>query len=180
MGSDKFSQDQDIIERYSYVKPGKPLIYLWIIGVTIFCFFIEGYIFDIYSFLGLIISTPGVIFFIFMMYIAFTGAAKLEIDGESIRKSLLGWDVIRISWTDAKVIQSFPFPVQGVGLLHYYRVVSKNKFLFFGIIAFSDESEALPGNLSLIAKRYGIPIEQRFSQFGKLEKVDVIRFIRFK
>ncbi|KOR44578.1 hypothetical protein ADT25_10640 [Xanthomonas oryzae] len=135
MDLDKVSQDQYAIDTYRYVQPGKPLIYLWIAAVIPLYFLLEFYIFKNHSLWGIVFSIPGFLFFFFMMYACFTGAAKLEIDNESVRRSLLGWNIISILWQDAKVIQSFPFPVRGGGLVHNYRFVSKSSFLFFGIIS---------------------------------------------
>ena len=54
-------------------------------------------------------------------------------------------------------------------------MLSKSQFLLFGLISILDEAEMLAPKFNLIAKRFGIPLEQRPSQYGKFERVDAIR-----
>lgn len=176
MGLSNATQDRKATDVLNYTRPAKPLAYVWVGGVTPFVSWIEIHVYNNSSFFQFLISIPVFAFFIYLFLVAFLIASKLEIDKECVRRSLLGRSIICLPWRNVKVIQAFYIHRQGVGLVGGYRIISKTKFLMFGLIYFVDEAEVLAPKLNLIAKRFDIPLEQRPDLYGDFESVDAIRF----
>lgn len=170
------SQNSSATVGCNFVRPAKPWVYVWITGVSSFVFWLEIHVYDNASFLQFLLSIPFFAFFIYMMLVAFFAAARLEIDGESVRRSLFGRNLVRIPWKNATVIQGLFVRRQWGGLAFGYRVLTEKNFLVFGQVSFGDENECLAEKLNLIAKRFGIPLEQGPDQFAKFQRVDEIRF----
>ena len=169
------SQDQNAI--VNYVKPAHPTI---IICRILFISIVLGMEVGIYgdsTFVEFFITIIGSTLIILAAIINILDAARLEFDNVSVRRSFFGWNFINIPWANAEVIRGFYLCRENyIGHIGTLAVTSKTRMNFLKIIAFQDEAGMLAPKLNLIAKQFGIPLEQRLVLYQKPESVDAIRF----